>query len=315
MRKLSLLPYIVPFAKLCIVPIMLWVISQNILNEYGISSLKIDPWLIFPAIIVNQLSLSLFALRMQVMLSVFGIKISQYQSLRIHLQSVFYFFVLPMTIGLEAARFAKVKSIVGDRSKGATLGSALLADRLFGAVAALLLAALLLPFMNFKATAQWDGRLLLVLFLASGGLILLLTLHSKVCSYIKEMIGLCLLGRRRLWLAMFASLGTHLFFAMGVYLASKGANLEISFFQTLFVISAAMMFVVFPISFAGISPVEAASLGALLGLGVPIDQAAVFVLFSYIAKLIAAFEGGGWEFYDGGKYVSRRLIGKEEKRS
>ena len=55
------------------------------------------------AVIFNQIALSLFAARMRIMLKVFGINISGVQSLRIHLQSVLYFFVLPMTVGLEAA--------------------------------------------------------------------------------------------------------------------------------------------------------------------------------------------------------------------
>lgn len=314
-RKSLLIPYVVPLAKLFLVPIFLWVISQNILAEYDVNLLKIDSLFIFPAIIANQIALSLFALRMHVMLGIFGIKISRLQALRIHLQSVFYFFALPMTVGLEAARFAKVKSIVGEGATAITLGSALLADRLIGALAALLLAAALVPLMNFKILFQWDMRSLFAVFIGSGGLIFLMFLHRGLRSYIRKIARLIRSGQRRLWVAIITSISTHLFFAFGIYLAALGADLQISFFQTLFIISAAMLFVVFPVSFAGVSPVEAATFGVLLSLGVSMEHAIVFVLISYVAKLIAAFEGGGWELYEGGEYVSRGLLRVRKEKS
>lgn len=307
-RHFALPPYVVPLAKLFLVPIMLWVIGRNVLSEYHIDSLTINPLFIVPAIIVNQIALSLFASRMQIILKVFGITISRLQSLRIHLQSVFYFFALPMTVGLEAARFAKVKHIVGSDAQVFTLGSALLADRLIGAIVALILAAVLLPFMNLMILSQWDAYSSLALVIGGGGLILIMYLHKGVRSHLREAVRLTHSGRKGLWLALMVSISTHLVFAFGVYIATIGAHLEITFPQTLFAISAAMLFVIFPISFAGISPVEAATFGVLLSLGMSVDQALVFVFISYFAKLIAAFEGGGWELYEGGEYVSRRLF-------
>lgn len=300
--------YIAPLAKLFLVPIFLWVISQHISDKYDVNLLKIDMLLIFPAIIINQIALSLFAIRMQVILGVFGIKISQLQSLRIHLQSVFYFFVLPMTVGLEAARFAKVKSIVGEEATAVALGSALLIDRLIGAFAALFLATIILPFMDFKLLAQWGMVSSIAVFVGGSALIYLVTLHRRVRLYIHEIVGLLRSERRGVWIAIIASIFTHLFFSFGVYLAAMGAHIQITYLQTLFVISSAMLFVVFPVSFAGVSPVEAAGLGALLGLGVPMEHAVVFVFISYLAKLIAAFEGGGWEIYEGGESLSRHML-------
>jgi len=99
---------------------------------------------------------------------------------------------------------------------------------------------------------------------------------------------------------------------VGIYLAANnGLHLEITFIQTLFALSAAVLCLVFPVSFAGASPVEAASLGVLLALGVSMDQALIFVLLVYLAKLIAAIEGGAWEFYEGGETVFRRLVVKQ----
>jgi hypothetical protein len=61
-----------------------------------------------------------------------------------------------------------------------------------------------------------------------------------------------------------------------------------------------MLFVVVPISFAGVSPVEAANLAVLLGMGMPVEQAGLFAFLVYLAKLVAAIEGAAWEIGEGG---------------
>jgi uncharacterized membrane protein YbhN (UPF0104 family) len=185
-----------------------------------------------------------------------------------------------------------------------------LADRLVGALVALLLAIILAPFIDFIILPQWHMRLLFAILIGGGGLLFLLTLHRGVRSYLREIIELFRSGRKGLWVAVIASISTNLFFAFGIYLTSIGVHLQISFLQVLFIISAAMLFVILPVSFAGISPVEAASLGVLLSLGVPMEHAVVFVLILYGARLMAAFEGGSWEIYEGGEYLSRRLVGR-----
>jgi len=307
--------YAIIFIKLIFVPSAIgWLVTQ-LINDPRIGLLKLTPSMLVAGLLVNQIALSLFALRMQLVLGIFRIKISQMQSLRIHLQSMFYFFALPMTVGLEAARFAKIKNIVGEQTQAVTLGSALLADRLIGALAALLLATLLLPFMEFRLLAQWDMRTSLMVFIGGCVLIFLMSLHGKIRSYVREIVKLFLSGWKELWVAIIVSISTHLLFASGIYLASLGAHLQITFLQTLFVISAAMLFVILPVSFAGISPVEAAGLGVLLGLGLSIEQAAVFVFISFAAKLIAAFEGGMWEIYEGGEYVSRCFLKVRKEKS
>lgn len=301
-------PYIVPLAKLTIVPFVLWLISQSLANEHYNEILKIDWLFIVPAIIVNQIALILFAIRMQVMLGLFNITISRLQSLRIHLQSMFYFFALPMTVGLEAARFAKIKSIAGEGAQAVTLGSALLTDRLIGALVSLFFSAILFSSVNFEMSPQWNMRVSLAVVLGGGGLIFLLSLHGRIRSYIREAIGLIFSERKGLWIAVIAAVSTHLVFALGIYLAAMAVHLQITFIQTVFAVSTAMLFVIFPVSFAGVGPVEAATFGVLLGLGVPMEQAVIFAFISYVAKLIAAFEGGGWELYEGGEYVSQLLL-------
>jgi len=296
--------------KLVFVPAAFgWLLTQYI-DYKQVFLLSFDSWLLLAALLVNFLALLLFATRMRIILDVFDAKISLFQAFRIHLQSMFYFFILPMTVGLEAARFAKVKKIIDRPLNEITLGSALLFDRFIGAGTALFLSLLLFPFLNFKMKIEWNAWLLLGIFILALGFIWLLFLHSKIRYYIKKIFMLCHLGQKGLLFATEVSIVTHIFYAFSLYLAAKSVHLDISFLQTLFALTAAMLCLIFPISLAGASPVEAATLGVLLALKIPMDQALIFVLLSYLAKFMAALLGGIWEFYEDSEAVFRRLLAK-----
>ena len=308
MRKLSSLSWAVPLAKLFLTPVALWLIVRNFWDSYPSSSLSINIYLLILAAICNQISLVFFAIRMRIILNIFGITISAPQSLRIHLQSVFYFFVLPLTVGLEASRFAKIRNIVGDNAQVLNLSTALITDRLVGALAALILAAVLLPFTKLFHMAEVNIYSTLALAIGCGVLVLIAYSHKALRNYLYVISRLIYSGKQELYLSLLVSLLTHFFFAFGVYLATAGAHLGITFIQTLFGVSAAMLFIIIPISFAGVSPVEGATYGVLLSLGISAEQALIVVFISYSAKLIAAFEGAGLEVYAGGKHVFRNLF-------
>jgi uncharacterized membrane protein YbhN (UPF0104 family) len=302
--------------KLLVIPVGLGVLATEVANDPRLGLMSMDAKALAAALLVNQVALLLFAIRMQVTLRVFGIKLPLGQSLRVHLQSMFYFFVLPMTVGLELARFTKIRNLLGAKANVNALGYALLGDRVVGAVAALILALALVPFVDFQAAFQWRGVSPALWWAAAGiGIAAALSMHARIRAHIKQVLDLCRSARRGLWTSLMVAMLTHCCFAFGIYLAAAGANLQISFVQSLFAISAAMLFVVLPVSFAGVSPVEAAGLGVLMGMGIPADRAAIFVLISYLAKLVAAFEGGGWEILEGGSDASRLLAARNDSKS
>ena len=103
----------VPIFKLTIVPLLLAYLIFDFIKQSSLTTLNLNIWIIVAALIVNQIGLMLFAIRMHLILHIFNINISYFQSLRIHLQSMFYFFVLPMTVGMEAARYVKINNIEG----------------------------------------------------------------------------------------------------------------------------------------------------------------------------------------------------------
>jgi hypothetical protein len=149
------------FLKLVVAPVgLIWLVTSLFTDKLFSATNPIWP-LLSIALILNQLALTMFAFRMRMALRAFGIDVSLYQAQRIHLQSMFYFFVLPMTVGLEAARFGKIKYLLNAQTSGIGLASSLLVDRLIGALAAVLLAIAVWPMLDFQIPLNWhqDGFL------------------------------------------------------------------------------------------------------------------------------------------------------------
>lgn len=295
--------------KLIAVPMFLGFVADKLLNAPHIGLFKMHLWWLIAALAVNQIALCLFALRMRLVLRIFTVHLSYLQSLRIHLQSMLYYFIVPMTVGLEAARFAKIKTRLGDGAHAVNLGSALVGDRLIGALAAVVWAAALLPVISLHLIVKQKAWTLplIVTGAVCAGCVALALLHGRVRFYAMQLIKLFHAGRSVLVLSLLVALLTQLCFALAVYLAVRGAGLEIGFIQVLFAISAAMLFIVIPVSFAGVGPAEAAAVGVMVGMGIPLEQAGIFALLTYFARLVAAFEGGVWELCEGWGEASRHL--------
>ena len=180
-------------------------------------------------------------------------------------------------------------------------------DRLVGAIAALLLSLILWPFVEFKLeyNVSYPKNSLYVIIIVI--LLFIYLLKNRLYNFILKIIKLLtnhILGFIR---ATIVSIGTNLFFSLSVFLAVKGSHIDISLLQSVFVVSASMLFILIPVSFAGISAVDVASVAVLTGCGIKIEDAIIFALFSYVAKLIAAIQGGGWEIYEGGGDFTKSL--------
>lgn len=307
------MPYLVLALKLLVVPAGLALLALELARDARLGSITIHVGLLLAALAVNQVSLGLFAARMQLAMRVFDVPLTLLQALRVHLQSMFYFFVLPMTVGLEIARFAKIRSLLGERVAAGALTYALLADRLVGAVAALALALALLPFMRFESLARWsaDGASWLVWSAAGATVAGLALMSRRVREHAAKLFALLRSEHRRLASSFGIALVTHASFALAIYLAAIGTGIPIGLPQALFAVSAAMLFVVVPVSFAGVSPVEAANFGVLIAMGFTVEQAGVFTFIVYAAKLVAAIEGAAWEIAEGGRHLSRLVKTRE----
>lgn len=298
--------FFVTFLKLVVAPVgLIWLVASLFKDPLPTGE-KLNWALLAAALAANQMALTMFAVRMRVILRAFSIEVTFSQAQRIHLQSMFYFFVLPMTVGLEAARFGKIKYLLQGKANGMGLASSLVADRLVGALTAVALALAVWPMMDFNISFHWQEYGLLPWAVIGVAVILGLLIYRKFRGSLQKIRLESKPEIGALMLSLLVATITHLLFSLGVYLAATGANVQIDFPQTLFVISASMIFVVLPLSFAGAGPVEGAGLSLLVGMGMPLDKAALFVLIAYIAKLIAALEGGLWEIGEGMQEYLRR---------
>lgn len=304
--------YLVLALKLLVVPAGLALMAMELARDSRLGQIRIDGTLLVAALLANQVALTLFAVRMAVALRVFGMALTVLQGLRVHLQSMFYFFVLPMTVGLEVARFAKIRALLGDeKAQTGGLAYALLADRLVGATAALAIALALLPFSRLERLDLAGGGTGWVMVLAVGAAAVGLAFAiPQVREHAARLLALLRSEHRRLASSLAVAVVTHLCFALAIHLAAVGAGLPIALQQSVFIVSAAMLFVVIPVSFAGVSPVEAANFGAAMAMGLSLEEAALFAFIVYLAKLVAAVEGAAWEIFEGGGQLSR-LIGGE----
>lgn len=292
--------YLLMLVKLVLVPgAFAWLVYQLLDAESVNASIR-NPALLLVALMINQAALCLFAIRMKRVLGVFSIPLAGRDALRIHLQSMFYFFVFPMTVGLEIARFAKIKT-AAPASAAPALASALVVDRLLGAVSALVIALALTPFVEFPALPEFMFKESATIFLLVGatilaGLIFWRRTRAIVAGALQSVRG----QRRRLFTVFVISLGMHSFFCAGIYFAAAALGLPVTLIGTSFAVSAAMLFVAVPVSFAGAGPAEAAAAIILVGLGIPLDAAVTLALLIYLARFVGAIQGGIWEMYEGG---------------
>jgi uncharacterized membrane protein YbhN (UPF0104 family) len=279
--------------------LLIWLLTQVTGATLSSSVLSDVPSLV-AGFVVNQIALCVFAARMQLVLGLFGIGIGWAHALRIHLQSMFYFFALPMTVGLEVSRFLKIRQVAPAATVVQT-SSALLVDRLLGAGSALATAALCIPFVRAAIAPDLRGwTWLLAGLLALGAASGLLLLWPRARRLLTDAWRLTH-GRRRGLVGLLAlSMIMHALFAAGVLLVAKGIGLPLGFVDTLFAVAGGMLLVALPVSVAGLGPAEAGTAGLFVAMGYALPVALAASTLPYLLRLVGALEGAAWEFIESG---------------
>jgi glycosyltransferase 2 family protein len=284
--------------RLVLVPAaLIWIVSS--ISSATLAAVVSDPTSLLTGLLVNQIALCLFALRMQLVLQLFALRIGWFAALRIHLQSVFYFFALPMTVGLEIARLIKIRQI----QSGATvmqISSALLLDRLLGAGSAFAVVILCMPFVNAPIVPDVPSWAWLMGMALSVATCLIVVVSPWGRAQLAKFLGL-VQGR---WVGLAAlflfSMVMHVVFAAGVQFAARGLDLPISLLNTLVAVAGGMLLLVVPVSLAGLGPAEAGAAGLLFAMGYSPAIALAVGVLPYLARLVGALEGAVWEFVEVG---------------
>jgi len=290
--------------KIGLVAVGLLILLRWALQRLPDDTAKLDPWTLVGAVLMNQLALYAAACRLQATLAAFGVRIGRGQAMRIHLQSLFYFFFMPMSVGLEIARFIKVREI--DRTVSTRrLLFALLLDRVLGLAAAILLVTALLPVVMPDVLRQvsYPGWLALI---TAGTVIIggVFWLYAPLRQRLSDAVAAIAEVARSLPLLIGLALAALLLVCASVYLIAFGERIEIGPVALSFALSASLLGMSLPVSLLGATLGEAAGAGLFAVLGLNAASALLLVSVAYGGRLLGALQGGFIELWiDGNPLV------------
>jgi putative effector of murein hydrolase LrgA (UPF0299 family) len=202
-------------------------------------------------VLLNQAALLAAALRLRATLAAFRVRLSPAQAMAIHLRSLFYFFFVPLSVGLEVSRYLDIRRI-DPAVPAKTLVLVLLLDRVLGLVAAVaalaMLAYVVLPASFWAALdARWlagGGAAVLVV----GGLVLL---RRPWRERAVELLRALRVGSVRLLLPVLLSLLALALVCASVYVVAVASGWAAGFAQVSFALSASLLGMALPVSLFG----------------------------------------------------------------
>ena len=270
--------------------------------------IQTNPWLLVIGGLFALCSLIPFALRLRQVLKIIDFGLSSADSLRILTQSMFYYFFVPLSVGTEVSKFAKLQNIDPLYPKG-MLASGIVLDHLVG-LAVLIVMSLGLYFGIEPFVVQIKQHTALVtaicaLLIVIGTLIYLSKSKKLVAEQILKH---CVLHQKQLVLALACSLLMHLLIAAAVFCGALHWQIEISYLQVLFVLTGAFLFQMVPINLVGVGAIEIAGAGLYLAVGLTMSQAISLVSLLYCYRILIALVGGLWEFVDGWRAQQRKAL-------
>lgn len=260
-------------------------------------SLGIQPWALLGALLLNQIALFLAADRFRATLAAFGIAIGLRRANVIHLQSTFYYFFVPMSVGLEVARFAKVRATWPDASPSKLL-AALLVDRFAGMLGMLLIAVVLVwPVVPNLDRRFWFG-VLAVAFAGVAILTVVVVSSRRIRRRLVELRAALMTLRARVFRILALSCGAQMLVCGSVVCLFAASAIDVDSRFIFFTLSAGGLAFAIPASFLGVSFADAAS--AALFRMFALDPATALALTSaaFGGRLVAALQGGIIEAFE-----------------
>lgn len=276
--------------------ILLWLTA----SERAIQLVSHAGWSVLLGVVFSQLSVVMFAVRLRLVLTMAGIRVSVWEATRLHVQSMFYYFFVPFGVGMEVYKVAKLyaKFPAADR---VTVLAAVVFDRLLGfltvVVIALLCGVAIVP--RLSATIDPRNALLLV-----GVLVAVVALGAAAVVWV---VRRGTLGNLRRFVPLVKTIGVQavvLSFAMqmtlalAVYFAAIGWSVGLDYWQALFATASAIVFQVIPVNFLGIGGGEVAGVGIYILMGLSEQDAVLMVSSLYAYRLLTALLGGVWQLHD-----------------
>lgn len=288
------------YLKVVLVPFILWGIFSALLSKDNIQSFYQANALVVVAVFINQIGLIFYALRLKKLALIYRGPLGLVESLKIHLQSIFYQVFIPSTAGMEVARFAKIKLLYPEISNK-SLVAALLSDRAWSLLATLLTVGILSPFfikkfivVNYQQSyIPWTIGVSIVILIAVG-------IHPQVRSKISKVCSLLLEQKPHALRLGILSLLAHVFSLVAVCMLLRSLDLNISLGECLFGVSLSMLFLIVPVAILGITLSDGAAIVMFTILGYSAEHAALVASCVYVLRMLGALQGGVWEFIEDG---------------
>ena len=243
--------------------------------------------------VLCELSMLSYALRFRAVMQIAGIALGRVAALRICTLAVFWHFFVPLSVGSELTRYARLRAHAPARGPG-EIARALVLDHALGVVALLALAgALLLSLRPFGQISLW---LPLAVW---AGLVIALLLFGLCRQRLPVPVAHALVqlaaNRGALARALGWSLVMHLLLAGAVWCGVHGWQIALDYPHTALVQASAGLFQLLPVNLGGVGGGEVAGLGLYLALGLSRADALLLVSLLYCYRVATALLGGAWE--------------------
>lgn len=248
--------------------------------------------------LVALLSVIPFGLRFREVLKIVDFKISAYVSAKVLTQSMFYYFFVPLSVGTEVSKFAKLKAL-NKHQTNSSIASAIVLDHVVGLLA-LMAASIVLYMLIQPISVRPDaGTVLLIIGAGITALIVLVWFfRSKSSIDVRNVFRKIASRKANILIALGYSLAMHTMIAAAVAIGSMYWEIDISYLEILFVLTGAFLFQMIPINFVGVGATEVAGVGLYVAAGLSLPEALTLVSLLYCYRLLIAITGGTWEFLD-----------------
>ena len=248
-------------------------ISRSVIDLRGI-----DPLTMMLAIAINAMALASLGERLHATLQAWRLDVPKPQVRRVSFQSIYYLFLLPLGIGMEAARLLKLRKALPG-TPISTITFSVLADRAIGLAASVFFGLVIAVFHFFPGYTLPATAALIVLGLVAYAIL----------------VRLIDLDQLSLWKSASWSVVAYALTMLSVYLAAIALGIEISPIVMVLGLSFGIVAAIVPFALAGFSFGDAAAAGALTYLGIDPISATIVATLAYFTRLMGAFIGAGYE--------------------
>ncbi len=252
----------------------------------------VDSLFLIEALFVFQCGVFLLAWRLQLFLTSAGIQRGYLKVLRAYLESVPYYFISPSGLGLELARYIKLKPKENEK---ASMVISLLVDRVAGVVGAVCVslfgAHILLELVGIetpKNVASVIFVILLLCFCFVGIILKITSIRNKILTVLNSYRTY----KAKLGLGIVISVFIQLSIGLSTYLIACAFGMMPDLYSVLWVSALGMVLIIIPASILGFNLLDIPTGYIYSFAGFPLADATFLILIAYFLRVWLAVQGG-----------------------